>query len=327
MSGDKVSLNFSVAVNELTATGQGVIVRSSQANNSSIRLDTANGFGSTNTVIRRFTNLRDNFGDAITYVDSVTDGASFTINEDGLYHAAYVDNFSAGGQVLGISKNSTQLTTNVVVINDEDILTNTRNPAGFQSAHCGGTWQLQQGDVIRPHTGGAATGSSDLVQWSISKVGTTQAIGVALPETAYVSERQPSGTDAGTFTAGFFQTRVINTLSPGASFIRISLNQLIIEKGTYHIKALIPGYACNQHVAKLRNITDGTDAILGQNSYAFSPNGWSNAVVEGTIRIEDTTVFELQHRCLFTVATFGLGFSNGFGGDEIYTHAAITKVG
>jgi hypothetical protein len=46
---------------------------------SMVRLNTANGYGSTNTAIRRFTNVVTNQGTDITYADSATLGTTFTI--------------------------------------------------------------------------------------------------------------------------------------------------------------------------------------------------------------------------------------------------------
>jgi hypothetical protein len=82
---------------------------------SMVRLTTANGFGSTNTCIKRFTTTVISQGSDITYADSATLGASFTINANGVYAIA----ISVTGAVTnpaGISKNSTQLTTSVLSI-------------------------------------------------------------------------------------------------------------------------------------------------------------------------------------------------------------------
>ena len=52
-----------------------------------VRLNTANGYGSTNTKIRRFTNIVNNVGTDITYADSATLGNTFTINANGVVTA------------------------------------------------------------------------------------------------------------------------------------------------------------------------------------------------------------------------------------------------
>jgi hypothetical protein len=74
--------------------------------NSEVRLNTVNGFGSTNTMIRRFTNTTINTGTDITYADSATLGATFTINTAGVYAISYSDSFAASAD-MGLSLNST----------------------------------------------------------------------------------------------------------------------------------------------------------------------------------------------------------------------------
>lgn len=118
-----------------------------------------NGHGAVNTTIRRFTTVGRNVGTAITYADSADDGGSFTINEDGVYAINYSDNFS-GVSVLGISVNSSQLTTGIPSITAAD-----RRAAGYSAAanitaQCGATLFLSSGDVVRAHTEGASTGSN-----------------------------------------------------------------------------------------------------------------------------------------------------------------------
>jgi hypothetical protein len=70
--------------------------------------------GTTNAVVMRFAYTQSAIGTAITYVDDVSLGASFTINEDGVYAIS----FGAGGSavaVIGITRNATgvDLTTTV----------------------------------------------------------------------------------------------------------------------------------------------------------------------------------------------------------------------
>lgn len=72
--------------------------------------DSPNGYGSTNTAIRRFTN-QTTVGSDITYADSATLGATWTINTAGNYAMVYTDRLTTGGWSMYISKNqSTGLT-------------------------------------------------------------------------------------------------------------------------------------------------------------------------------------------------------------------------
>jgi hypothetical protein len=132
---------------------------------SMVRVNTSNGYGSTNTFIRRFTNVVTNQGSDITYADSATLGASFTINTNGVYAISYSDSFSATAN-LGISFNSSQLTTSILSINVADRLnsgtTLNTNPTAVSS-----TLYIPAGSVIRAHTDSTGGGTVALVQFTI----------------------------------------------------------------------------------------------------------------------------------------------------------------
>lgn len=124
-----------------------------------IRLNTANGHGSTNTKIRRFTNVTSTVGSYITYADSATLGASLTINKSGNYAISYHDSASnAGTSFVGISLNTTQGTTDItgITIADRLAIAGT-NTGAFQLIETSWTGYLSSGSVIRPHTNGFAT--------------------------------------------------------------------------------------------------------------------------------------------------------------------------
>ena len=133
-----------------------------------VRLNTANGYGSTNTKIRRFTNTVTNQGSDITYADSATNGASFTINKAGRYAISYTDNFNAAAS-LGISLNSAQLTTNVDSITLSTLLAHANIQTINTPNTISVTLELAANDVIRPHTNGTAVGTG-VVLFTITRV-------------------------------------------------------------------------------------------------------------------------------------------------------------
>lgn len=137
---------------------------------SMIRLNTANGYGSTNTKIRRFVNVVTNQGTDITYADSATLGASFTINTNGVYTISYSDCFTTPA-VLGLSINSSQLTTNLESITATNILSANTSGSNNYVGVSAWTGYLTAGDIIRAHSGGLATGSVvNTVQFTIARV-------------------------------------------------------------------------------------------------------------------------------------------------------------
>jgi hypothetical protein len=141
--------------------------------NHSIVVNTGNGSGSTNTAIRRFSTTQLSVGTAITYADSAAAGASFTINDDGIYAMTYQDLSIGGSSTFGISINSSQLTTNIVSITAANRLAITREPSGGIPGVVTCVERLVSGDVIRPHENNVAgmDGSSNLVKFSIRKIG------------------------------------------------------------------------------------------------------------------------------------------------------------
>lgn len=138
----------------------------------SVTVTTGNGRGSTNTCIRRFTTTLSSSGTAITYADSATLGASFTINVAGIYTITYADNFGSSIQNFGVSLNSSQLSTDIVIITAANRLGLTHSIAAGLSNSITLVALLAAGDVVRPHDGGSnndasATGS----YFQIRKVG------------------------------------------------------------------------------------------------------------------------------------------------------------
>lgn len=112
------------------------------------------GHGSTSTCIRRFNDIGVNTGTSITYADSATLGATFTINEAGIYAISYNDARAAGSSAIGISKNSNQGTTSVSGISATHFVAYAESGSAGESSFVGQTLVLASGDVIRAHTDG-----------------------------------------------------------------------------------------------------------------------------------------------------------------------------
>lgn len=124
-----------------------------------IVVHTGNGYGSTNTKRRRFSTLfRDTLNGLVTYADSATLGASFTINNGGIYSIERKDT-SGGTGSGGIALNSSSGTTSY--------------PGGLSFNQKLGSFggsidtvatirQLSAGDVVVPQDGSILfTGTSD----------------------------------------------------------------------------------------------------------------------------------------------------------------------
>jgi hypothetical protein len=136
---------------------------------SMVRVNTSNGYGSTNTVIRRFSTVVTSQGSDITYADSATLGASFTINTSGVYALSYTENYSGAGSFC-ISINSYQLTTapNSVTAADRAATGATNVASGSQTVSS--TLYLPAGAVVRAHGDTSGAGVNASCQFTITRV-------------------------------------------------------------------------------------------------------------------------------------------------------------
>lgn len=137
---------------------------------SMVRLNGANGYGSTSTAIRRFLNTVTNQGSDITYADSATLGATFTINTSGVYAISYCDNFSAGTN-YGITVNDANLTAAFTSSTASAVLMGGSTSNANFGYGLSWTGYLAAGAVIRANGAAAAAGTlTNGIQFTISRV-------------------------------------------------------------------------------------------------------------------------------------------------------------
>lgn len=137
-------------------------------NYSEVIADSGNGHGSTGTKIRRFTNSSTT-GTAVTYADSATNGATFTINETGIYSVTYFDTTSASGY-LGISRNASSLTNDVQNLALAEKVGVVYNFGTNVIQTVAVTLKLNAGDVIRAQTEGTANATGTSCVFRIAKI-------------------------------------------------------------------------------------------------------------------------------------------------------------
>lgn len=119
----------------------------------SVIVTTGNGMGVVSNKIRRFTTAEEVTSKAVKYIDNSNAGSSFTALEDGLYKMTYVDMQTDANFNIGISLNSSQLTTQIASITAADRKAFVANATGLHGC-CSAVLGLSAGDVIRPHTNG-----------------------------------------------------------------------------------------------------------------------------------------------------------------------------
>jgi|DEB0MinimDraft_3_1074331.scaffolds.fasta_scaffold56182_2 hypothetical protein len=142
---------------------------------------------------------------------------------------------------------------------------------------------------------------------------------------AIFNETQSSGTSGGTFTAGSYvkrtlNTTVVNTIT-GAS---IATSVITLPAGTYEVHATAPAYDVDRHKMRIRDTTNSIDLAIGNPLIATSGTDVSNqSVVMGSFTLAGSTNIEVQHQCGTSRAGNGLGVEGSFGDNEVYAQITI----
>lgn len=170
-------------------------------------------------------------------------------------------------------------------------------------------------------------------------VGTDLSVGGSLTVTGGINppylnmiEEQSSGVNGGTFSASDWRTRVLNTIkgtnSITGSSLNTALNQFTLPTGTYRIFARCPASQVNYHKAKLRNITDSSDTLIGSSNFNLTGNGnGTDSIVNGLFVISAQKTFEIQHYCTSTGTNTGFGHATAISGiAEIYSSVELWKL-
>ena len=172
-----------------------------------------------------------------------------------------------------------------------------------------------------------STGGVERMQITNSGV-TGTGVGGKFASYAIICDQKSQGTTGGTppnTTA--YNTRDLNTeLADADGIVSISSNQFTLQAGTYYIKAQACAINVNNHTAKIRNITDSSDTLIGNSNKTqpSSNNVSAYALVQGSFTIAAAKTFELQHRCADTQTTHGFGAYNGFSAN-VYATVEIYK--
>lgn len=145
---------------------------------------------------------------------------------------------------------------------------------------------------------------------------------------AMFAEVEATGAQGGTFTAGAWQLRVLNsTIIDSAAIFNLASNVLTWSTaGTYYIKAESTAYTVGFHQIRLWDPTNNVVLSDGMPACATAEQTVSSA--ETVINVLDgvTQKLQIQHYCQTTRATDGLGHNPGFGGNSIFSRITIIKL-
>lgn len=149
------------------------------------------------------------------------------------------------------------------------------------------------------------------------------------PDYILIQDQQSIGTDDGTFTSGAWRTRTLNTVvsDAGGHIVSLGSNQIVLDAGTYRASITAPAYEVNNHAAKLYDITDSADVLLGTSevSGVTATNGaTTRSIITGRFTIAASKSLEVQHQCGTTRATDGFGHAGSIQ-TEIYTIVELWK--
>lgn len=179
--------------------------------------------------------------------------------------------------------------------------------------------------------------------WAVfyhGRVATESLHGISLKTTYFhIQDRKPSGTQSGTFSALAWRTRALNTVCyndiTGALLgedigAGLAANQFKLPAGRYEVSIIAAAVDVGNHQAKLYNVTDATDQLIGlscNNTQSSSDPVCTNAVISGFFVLAAPKVFELRHYCSEGTGTYGFGEMCNFGVDEIYADVKIKRFG
>ena len=138
--------------------------------------------------------------------------------------------------------------------------------------------------------------------------------------TSYALLAQVRASDAGDFgsyTTGAWRTRDLDTEKTDEDgIVTLSSNQFTLQAGTYLINFGCTMYHINKHAIRLRNVTDGTTAGIGNpnSGYTYSAQLFTTGTCRVTIA--SAKAFEVQGYPSTTKSNNGMGFDMDNGSCE-----------
>jgi hypothetical protein len=143
----------------------------------------------------------------------------------------------------------------------------------------------------------------------------------------HLQDQKAAGASGGTFTAGAWRTRDINTVVTNNILGALNANQITLVPGNYRIEATVPGYACGQHKACLYNVTAGAIQMLGTMEYN-NVAASNRSIITGDFTIAATSAFEIRHYGSISRATdgFGYGVATLDGSTNVFTDVRIWRI-
>lgn len=142
---------------------------------------------------------------------------------------------------------------------------------------------------------------------------------------AVLEDRRASGTSGGTFTAGAWQTRTLNTkVRDPSNLISLLSNQFTPSVDGW-VEWRAPANQCGGHQSRLYNVTDAVVAGQGTSEITLSASATSQNNSTGGCAVVAGKTYRIEHQCT-TTRSGGFGESLGFGG-EVYSRLNFWRNG
>jgi hypothetical protein len=142
---------------------------------------------------------------------------------------------------------------------------------------------------------------------------------------AYLSHEATSGTSGGAGTSATYVTRTLNTEVDPDSIVTLAANQFTLAAGAYQIDAAAACYfPAARHKSKVRNITAGSDALIGTGVFDLA-GIMTYSFIKGRIVVAGTTVFEVQTRMQTAHDASDFGIAMSYGDVEVYVQVVILR--
>lgn len=143
---------------------------------------------------------------------------------------------------------------------------------------------------------------------------------------ALLQDQKSAGTDAGTFTAGSWVTRTLNTeVFDTNGLITLSANQFTPSANGV-VEWSAPAMEVNGHQSRLYNVTDATVVTYGSSQWADAAGAVMNKS-HGMGQVVAGKTYRIEHQAATTAATYGLGNAANVGGTEVYTEVRYWATG
>ncbi len=258
----------------------------------------------------------------------VWSGSELTVNKNGIY------TFEGSEQSTASSARTIDLWVDPVGASPYEFKARCNQSANSTAQKFQCTAKLNAGDKAGlrsdiTHTlQNAGTAHRIIITQSADYEAIVQNLNDSIGLVAYLKDIKPNNTTGGGCTAGSYAKHDLTTIEGNSSLVTLASSEFTLKAGTYELNGYSTMSSANRHRAKIRNITTGTDAILGDSAYTTSStNVHTKSFFDGIIVVPSDQTFQLQYRCETTDSSDGLGVASNFGEPELFALVKIRKIG